>query len=162
MDDAAYATALESAGLELADLLSEQEEIATRIAQLKQTIKSLSALTKQTSPWAEFVDELESEGITEHCRQILVASNSHLTPSEVRDRLIAAIPNYKHSPNILASIHTVLKRLVKANQAKQVLSRSGSTAYQWIRRFPRGKIPGPRDAPNRGKSKPGQSADADS
>jgi hypothetical protein len=126
-----YKKAEIAAAKELDDLLEQRTALDKRIARLKQTLLSLHALTDDT-----FAEEVQAGhvadviGITDACRNALKVANSPRTAVEIRDWLEDSGYDLSDQANALASIHTVLKRLVLSKEAEPV-KRDGKTAYQW-------------------------------
>jgi hypothetical protein len=105
-----YRDALASAIAEYESLGEKRREIDDRLAQLAQTIGTLSRLIGLT-PTVPL-------GLTDACR-LALRTGLPMTPMEVRDRLLA--------------IHTVLKRLNEAGEARFIPRGPGKDAYLWAR-----------------------------
>jgi hypothetical protein len=101
-----YRRALDAAVREYEQALAERTALDGRLAQLQQTINTLSRLCglQPTVPW----------GLTDACRTILRNAARPLTAIEVRDRLASIGFDLGRYANPLAAIHTVLKRLTAA------------------------------------------------
>lgn len=113
----------------LREMLLKADFLQTSIAKQKRKIaalRELANITTDASPQADLV-----EGITDACRIVLRAANKALLPVEVRDQVEALGIRQE---NLLASVHTVLKRLLKANQVRETYPESGSgpARYKWI------------------------------
>lgn len=121
---ASYRRALDTARRELTELEAARARVDERISQLRQTIGALSAVCDE---------ETEPRGFTDAVRDVLRASVEALTPAQVRDRLQASGFALGHYSNPLASIHVILKRLVKAGEAKSYEGPPGTTQYWWNR-----------------------------
>ncbi len=120
-----YRRALEAAVREYERLGQARAEIDKRLAQLAQTIGSLSRLCNLT-PTVPY-------GLTEACRLVLKAAGHPLTATEVRAQLDAMGFDLERYSNDLASIHTVLKRLNASGEAQFVARAWGKPAYAWSR-----------------------------
>ena len=109
MTDSDYRRALDAALRDYERALADRAALDARIAQLQQTINTLSRLCglQPTVPW----------GLTDACRTILRNAAHPMTALEVRDRLAAAGFDLARYANPLAAIHTVLKRLTQAGEA---------------------------------------------
>lgn len=113
----------------LEQLLVEQDALATRIAKQKRVIavrKELSKLEEETGPPVGLVS-----GITDACRTVLRSAEKPLLPTEVRDRVEHyGIPEQR---NLLASVHTVIRRLKEAGEVRHVQPQisSGPMKYEW-------------------------------
>src|SRR5579872_2862488 len=111
MTTADYRDALASAIKEYEELGAQRREIDDRLAQLAQTISTLSRLVGLT-PTVPL-------GLTDACRLALRAGVP-MTPLEVRDRLLGFGVDLSKYVSDLAAIHTVLKRLNEAGEARIV------------------------------------------
>ena len=129
-----YRRALKGAMEEYERLRGKRDELDTCLAQLEQTIGTLAALLKRES--------LPQAGFTDAIRTVLRASVEALTPRQVRDQLVASGFPLSEYSNPLASIHTVLKRLVRAREAHSFEGPPGTTQYWWNR--PMSAIGSPR------------------
>ena len=118
-----YRRALDAAVREYEKAMAERAAIDTRLAQLQQTIGTLTRLCglEPTVPW----------GLTDACRTLLRAAGRPLTPVEVRDRLAAVGFDLSRYANALAAVHTVVKRLAESGEAAPVDDET-RTAYEFI------------------------------
>lgn len=115
----------------LRKMLMEADFLQTKIAKQKRKIAALRELANITTDAAPQSDLVE--GITDACRIVLRAANNPLLPIEVRDQVEALGIRQE---NLLASVHTVLKRLVKSNDISEIFPSSGAGPgrYKWITR----------------------------
>jgi len=120
-----YRRALDAAVREYETLAGRRAEIDERLAQLTQTIGSLTRLCNLTPTL--------SLGLTDACRLVLKAAGHPLTAMEVRAQLGAMGFDLTRYSNELASIHTVLKRLNQAGEAQFVPRVWDKPAYSWAR-----------------------------
>jgi len=120
-----YRRALDAACREWETLARQRVQIEDRLAQLTETIGTLTKLCglRPTVSW----------GLTEACRAILRNAAKPMTPIEVRNRLAAVGFDLARYSNDLASIHTVLKRLNKSGELRLVPRGPGRHAYEWSR-----------------------------
>jgi hypothetical protein len=118
-----YRRALDAAIKEYETLGDERREIDDRLAQLAQTIGTLTKLLGLT-PTVPL-------GLTDACRLALRGAGLPLTPLEVRDRLLAIGVDLSAYSNELSAIHTTLKRLNEAGEIRFVVKGSGKPAYIW-------------------------------
>lgn len=92
----------------------ELDTLQFRIAKQKRIVAMMTQLAdarEDSGPPVGLVT-----GITDACKSAVLAAHELLTPAQVRDRIkILGIPEQK---NLLASVHTVLKRLAKAGEIK--------------------------------------------
>jgi hypothetical protein len=120
-----YRQALEAAVREYEELGRQRQDIDKRLAQLAQTIGSLNRLCGFTANvfW----------GLTDACRVVLRNAGHPMTPTEMRDRLEAIGLDLSKYSSSLSAIHTVIKRLVQAQEVRLVELESGRFAYEWQR-----------------------------
>jgi hypothetical protein len=117
-----YRGALSAAIKEYEELGAQRRQIDDRLAQLAQTIGTLSKLLGYT-PTVPL-------GLTDACRLVL-RGGLPMTPTEVRDRLNGIGVDLSIYANELAAIHTVLKRLNEAGEIRLIPSPAGKHAYLW-------------------------------
>jgi hypothetical protein len=125
MSSTDYRTALDAAIKEYEALGEQRRSIDDRLAQLAQTIGTLSRLLGLT-PTVPL-------GLTDACRLALRGAGLPLTPLEVRDRLLSIGVDLSGYANDLSAIHTVLKRLNEAGEIKFITKGTGTgkPAYIW-------------------------------
>jgi hypothetical protein len=119
-----YRRALETAIREYESLGEQRQQIDKRLSELAQSISTLSRLCglTPTVPW----------GLTDACRVVL-RSGLPMTPTEVRDRLLAIGCDLSKYSNELAAIHTVLKRLNESGELRFLVGGKKQGAYLWHR-----------------------------
>jgi hypothetical protein len=117
-----YRRALDAAIREYEALGQQRQEIDKRLTELAQTISTLSRLCglTPTVPW----------GLTDACR-IVLRSGLPMTPTNVRDRLLAIGFDLSRYSSDLAAIHTVLKRLNEAGELRFLVGGPRQGAYLW-------------------------------
>jgi len=124
---------------ELRQLLQQRAEVMRRIGTIKQTIAGLANLFGDqvlSDELLELVDRKTSgrqPGFTKACRQVLMNANRALTARDVCDRLLEISPSMlaRHK-DPMASVTTVLNRLVAYGEARAVTIESGRRAWQWM------------------------------
>jgi hypothetical protein len=116
-----YARALAAARKELDALLRERDELETRVARVRRTIAALSALCDEPTPL--------DLGLTDAIRTVLRGSVEAVSPPEVKERLDTLGLDLSQHSNPLASVHTVLKRLVHAGEADTTEGYGGKMVY---------------------------------
>ena len=117
-----YRSALTSAIKEYESLGEQRREIDTRLAQLAQTIGTLSKLIGLT-PTVPM-------GLTDAVRLALRAGVP-MTPMDVRERLLSIGVDLSIYSSDLAVIHTVLKRLNEAGEIRIIPRPDKKPAYLW-------------------------------
>src|SRR5438105_3321437 len=124
---------------ELRQLMRQRAEIMKRIGTVKQTIVGLANLFGDemlTDELLELVDRKSSgrqPGFTKACRMVLMESARPLGAREVCEHIQRKIPPVLlHHKDPLASVTTVLNRLVDYGEARTVLRENGRRAWQWV------------------------------
>jgi len=105
---------LEAAQEELVKLTQEREKIDWRINKLQNDIVHLAALCR-----VEVEDPIKQLGLTDAIRWIFARDDNPLSTQQVADVLEQSydVSGYK---NLSANVHTIVRRLVKAGDIKQV------------------------------------------
>jgi hypothetical protein len=124
---------------ELRHLLQQRADVMRRIGTIKQTIVGLANLFGDSvldDELLELVDRKTSgrqPGFTKACRTILMDSKHALSARDVCDRIQEkAPPMLARHKDPMASVTTVLNRLVAYGEAKAVSLESGRRAWQWV------------------------------
>jgi hypothetical protein len=114
---------------ELGDCLKQQEMHEKRISGLRATIAALSRMLDE-----EFVEE-DALGLTDAIRQAFksMGKNGNLTAVEVRASLEMLGFDTRKYGNLMASVHTILNRLVHSGYLSPIGTRGGENkvCYQW-------------------------------
>jgi hypothetical protein len=133
MNATEYKKAFEQARADLESLVEEREAIDKKIAQVKQALVALAPMVEEKQ--SSLIDLIQQQaatlGITDAIREVLRSAKTPLTPIEVRDRLVSMKPDVKTQANLMASIHSVLKRLIP-DEATVFTSKQGDVVYKWI------------------------------
>ena len=141
MPAAAYRAALDTALREYETLLRKKAELDARLAQVAESVGTLTRLCGCT-PTVPY-------GLTEACKTSLRCAGAPMTPVEVRDRLQSTGFDIARYSNPLAAIHTVLRRLTESGAARRrPASMSRGVAYEF--RPPEARVmrhPGTRPQP---------------
>src|ERR1700723_3549380 len=124
---------------ELRQLLQQRADVMRRIGTVKQTIAGLANLFGDgvlSDELLELVDRKSSgrqPGFTKACRMILMDSKRALSAGDVCDRIQEKVPPMlaRHK-DPMASVTTVLNRLVAYGEAKAVSLDNGRRAWQWV------------------------------
>ncbi|MEE8607671.1 MAG: hypothetical protein V3S55_08710 [Nitrospiraceae bacterium] len=130
-----YKQALKAAKKEIAGLFRKRDEIEERIARLQQTIATLAMVAGHEAPLWDLMAEVnpQAAGFTEGIRNVLRLEHRFFTPTMVRDRLAVLGFDERKYPNLLPSIHTVLKRLANKGEVEVLSARKHRTTYGWKR-----------------------------
>lgn len=118
---------------ELLDLAAKRSEIDRRSARVEKAVRAMIDLMdgepEYESYLERFDDVVRPAGLTAAISALLQAAGTGgLTPMEVRD--VASSMLLGHS-NPVASVHTILKRLVKTGEFEPC-EKDGKPAYRWI------------------------------
>ena len=119
-----YRAALDAAIKEYEALGRQRREIDDRLAQLGQTIGTLTRLLGLT-PTVPL-------GLTDACRMVLRHGHP-MTPVEVRDRLLAIGIDVSKYANDLAAVHTDLETPEQLRRTALHPARAGKHQYAWNR-----------------------------
>ncbi len=131
MTDTLYKETLEVARSEMDDLLKEEIDLGSRLAIVRGRIEVLRKTIISIGDLVGEDREAETIGITDAIRAVLKAkSDAFFSPIAVRSSLRNSsfpLDNYK---NVLAVIHTTLKRLEDQNEVTAITENS-KTFYKW-------------------------------
>jgi hypothetical protein len=124
---------------ELGQLLRQRAEVMKRIGTVKQTIVGLANLFGDevlNEELLELVDRKNSgrqPGFTKACRVVLMEANRPLAAREVCEHIEKRVPALllRHK-DPLASVTTVLNRLVDYGEARTLTGQSGRRTWQWM------------------------------
>jgi phage shock protein A len=135
-DDAIAALQSEYSQLDAtcARLKAELEKAQARKADVRGGLVSLSRLVPEARA-REIMARINldfTSNLTEAVREIMRASPDRLAPTEIRNALEKAGYNTLKHKNLMASIHTCLKRL-EAQEEVSSFNDDGKTVYEWKR-----------------------------
>jgi hypothetical protein len=160
MEPLDYNAMAEKIQAEIEVLEIQQEDTERRIARLKQALLGLAPLAQESSresskdafgiDIAAITAEIDAMSITDATRQILQASTKRLAPVEIKQQLINMGKDLSTQKNIMASIHSLLKRL---RENDEIETTDNGLTYEWKgpRRFPRTGANNQADAIRRAK-----------
>jgi chorismate mutase len=124
---------------ELRQLLQQRADVMRRIGTIKQTIAGLANLFGDdvlNDELLEMVDRKSSgrqPGFTKACRTTLMDANRALSARDVCDRIQAKFPLLlSRHKDPMASVTTVLNRLVAYGEARAVALDKGRRAWEWV------------------------------
>ena len=121
---------------ELRQLLQQRAEVMKRIGTVKQTIAGLANLFGDSVLSEELMELVDRKsngrqpGFTKACRMILMECGRAMSAREICDYFHQKMPSMlaRHK-DPMASVTTVLNRLVEYGEAQAVLSGSGRRAW---------------------------------
>ncbi|MGA8622593.1 MAG: hypothetical protein WB660_29225 [Candidatus Sulfotelmatobacter sp.] len=129
---------LKAAQEHLRQLIRKRAEIVKRIGTVKQTIVGLANLFGSNLISGELRElvgpkgRARQRGFTKSCRTVLMEANRPLGANEVCEQLQRRIPLVLlHHKDPVASVTTVLNRLVEYGEALPVHDENGRWAWQW-------------------------------
>jgi hypothetical protein len=130
---------LKAAHDELCTLLQQRAEIMKRIGTVKQAIVGLANMFGEGVLNEELLELVyhkssgQQPGFTKACRMVLMQAGKPLEAREVCERIQEKVPPVllRHK-NPLASVTTVLNRLVNYGEACTVIKENGRRAWQWV------------------------------
>jgi hypothetical protein len=138
-DDPHVQQVVRAAHDELRQLMRQRADIMKRIGTVKQTIVGLAHLFGDDVLSEELLELVDRKsggrqpGFTKACRMVLMESGRPLGAREVCEQIQQRIPPVllRHK-DPLASVTTVLNRLVEYGEARAVLRENGRRAWEWV------------------------------
>ncbi len=123
---------------EIRELLQQRADLMKRLGTIKQTLAGLADMFGESILSDELLQLLERRtvrhsGFTRACRSVLMEASVPLNARQVRDRIQEVAPELlvRHK-DPLASITTVLTRLVQYSEAHCITLGPGRRAWEWI------------------------------
>src|ERR1700690_1256449 len=124
---------------ELRPLMRQRADVMKRIGTVKQTIVGLAHLFGDgvlSGELLELVDRKSGgrqQGFTKACRLVLMEANRPLGGREVCEQIQQRLPSVllRHK-DPLASVTTVLNRLVEYGEARAVVRENRRRAWEWV------------------------------
>ena len=124
---------------ELRQLMRQRAEVVKRIGTVKQTIAGLANLfgdSVLSNELLELVDRKSNgrqPGFTKACRMILMEARRALSARDMCEQIQQRMPPMlaRHK-DPMASVTTVLNRLVEYGEARAVILENGRRAWQWV------------------------------
>jgi hypothetical protein len=133
MDDSPYKQMLEQAkadyiGLQakIGECLKEQAQLEKRLVGVRETIVALSKMLGE-----DFIEE-DALGLTDAIRQAFKTYGSSLAPTDVKERLEQSGYDTAKYGNVMASVHSVINRLVSRGEIRSTGTIGGKPAYEWV------------------------------
>jgi hypothetical protein len=125
--------------IELRELLRQRSAVMRRIGTVKRTVAGLAALFGNESLSPDLRELMDGEirvrrtGFTRTVRAILMEADRVMSAREVCERLHERDPGMlSRHKDPLASVTTVLNRLVAYGEAQRVQSEPHKCAWQWV------------------------------
>lgn len=124
---------------ELLQLLNQRAEIMKRIGTVKQTIAGLANLFGEEALGGDLLELIDRKsngrqpGFTKACRRVLMEVQRPLGAREVcaeLEREAPAVLSRHKDP--LASVTTVLNRLVEYGEARSLTNERGRRVWEWV------------------------------
>lgn len=124
---------------ELRQLMQQRADVMKRIGTVKQTIAGLANLFGDdvlNEELMELVDRKSNgrqPGFTKACRMILMEAGRALSARDICEHFQQKMPSMlaRHK-DPMASVTTVLNRLVEYGEAQAVLTSTGRRAWRWV------------------------------
>jgi hypothetical protein len=121
---------------ELQTLLQQRDDIVRRIGTVKKTVAGLVSLfgTAELDPQLQQVlgyKDTRRPGLSAECRMALMSAERFLSAREVRDRVVTRLPSLANHRDSLASVTTILNRLIRYGEAQRVRDESGVHRWGW-------------------------------
>jgi hypothetical protein len=124
---------------ELRQLMQQRAEVVKRIGTVKQTISGLANLFGDAVLSDELMELVDRKtngrqpGFTKACRMILMESGRGLSARDICEYFEQKLPSMlaRHK-DPMASVTTVLNRLVEYGEAEAVLTPNGKRAWRWV------------------------------
>jgi hypothetical protein len=124
---------------ELRELLRQRAEVMRRIGTIKQTIAGLANLFGDEVLSEDLLELLDRKscgrqpGFTKACRMTLMEAKRALTARDVCECIQQkAAPMLARHKDPMASVTTVLNRLVAYGEANPVMLENGRRAWEWV------------------------------
>ena len=132
--DAHVDAVVRAAEAEIRELLRQRAHVMKRIGTIKQTLAGLADMFGNAILDDALLDLLDRKtvrqsGFTRACRTVLMEAGVPLSARAVRDRLAPELIARHKDP--LASITTVLSRLVEYAEARCIVLAPGQRVWEW-------------------------------
>jgi hypothetical protein len=113
--ESGFPDALAEARETLERLLRERQQLDVRIAKMEQVVAALRSVAEHDD------EEVASTGFTDGVRAVLRGSSERgLSPTEIREGMLALGFDLSRYAQPLATIHVVLKRLERSGEAIEI------------------------------------------
>jgi len=121
---------------ELQTLLQQRDEVVRKICTVKKTVAGLVTLFGAEDiqpPVPELLGykDQRGSGLSAECRLTLMNAERPLSAREVRDRVIQRLPSLAQHRDPLASVTTILNRLIRYGEACRITDSRGRQGWVW-------------------------------
>ena len=130
-----YQRALSSARRELERLLQQRLRIEQRMTELQPIIRNLENLCQdldQRRAAEQDASKQLLQGLTQEVSKTLKGNYTPMSPRQITDDMVRRGFDFKTYSSPLASVHTVLRRLVKAGKVEIMPQPRGKKRYKWV------------------------------
>jgi len=124
---------------ELRHLLQQRAEVMRRIGTVKQTIAGLANLFGDSVLSEELLELVDRKsngrqpGFTKACRMVLMEAGRAMSARDVCEQIqLKMAPMLARHKDPMASVTTVLNRLVEYGEAQPVILGNGRRAWKWV------------------------------
>lgn len=121
---------------ELQALIQQRDEVVRKICTVKKTVAGLATLFGP-GEMQEQLPELFSQrpsrrpGLSDECRLALMKAERPLATREVVDRVARRLPSLAKHRDPMASVTTILNRLIRYGEACRVIDDRGRQLWAW-------------------------------
>jgi hypothetical protein len=121
---------------ELHTLMQQRDDVMRKICTVKKTVAGLVALfgVGEIDPQLQEVlgyKDSRRPGLSAECRMVLMNAERHLSAREVRDRVVDRLPSLAKHRDSLASVTTILNRLIRYGEAQRLRDETGVHRWAW-------------------------------
>ena len=121
---------------ELQSLIQQRDEVVRRIGTVKKTVAGLVSLFGDLDMDPQLQEVLgykdaRRPGLSAECRMVLMNAERFLSAREVRDRVLSRLPSLANHRDSLASVTTILNRLMRYGEAQRVRDELGVHRWGW-------------------------------
>lgn len=126
---------------ELQALIQQRDEVVRKICTVKKTVAGLVTLfgpSEMHPQIPELLGQRDSRrsGLSDECRMVLMNAERPLAAREVRDRVVRRLPSLASHRDSLASVTTILNRLIRYGEACRVSDDTGRQRWVWATETP--------------------------
>ena len=142
MSSSDYQKVYDKARIELAELLTQQEQLEKRIVIVRQLIQSLATLCEsegiEVQASAEATDLLRNSAFADEIRVLLKSQYpGWMRPAQVRDHLVRLGHDLSKYQNAQSTVHMVLRRMADSGDVQETtLPTDGKKVYRCVPQVP--------------------------